>query len=250
MNDPTELSQNLIQRLDYYVYLYINPLDNKIFYVGKGNGNRVLSHLNNEGDSDKARKIREIRAEGKQPRIEILRHGLDEKTAFNIEAAVIDVIGISNLTNEIRVVTDQGRMPLWLLPSILDPQDAEIEEPSILIRINQLYRYGMSDVALYEATRGIWTLSKKRSKSAKYAFSIFRGTVMEVYKISSWHDAGTTPYSTRPNVMRELLDDDYQERLEFCGDPAEKEIREKYLLKSVKKYLSNNSQNPIKYVKC
>jgi hypothetical protein len=73
---------------------------------------------------------------------------------------------------------------------------------------------------------------------------------MAIYKINSWHDAGTTPYSTRPNVKRDLLDDDYQERLEFSGDPAEKEIREKYLLKSVKKYLSNNSQNPIKYVKC
>lgn len=246
-----ELSQNIIRRLDYYVYIYIDPSDNKIFYVGKGNGNRALSHLNDESESYKAKKIKEIRAAGKEPRIEILRHGLDEKTAFNVEAAVIDTIGISNLTNDLRGHdTDQGRMPLWLLPAIFDPRDAIIEEHAILIRINRRYRYGISSDELYESTRGIWDLSATRCKGVNYAFAIFKGIIMEVYKIKTWHRAGTTPYSTRPNIKKELLDADSQKRMEFIGDLAENEIREKYLLKSVKKYLSTNSQNPIKYVNC
>ena len=29
---------------DYYVYLLVNPITNKIFYVGKGKGNRALQH--------------------------------------------------------------------------------------------------------------------------------------------------------------------------------------------------------------
>ena len=249
MNDPTELSHNLIQRLDYYVYIYTNPLDNTIFYVGRGTGNRVLSHLNDESESDKVKKIKEIRAAGKGPRMEILRHGLDKETAIKIEASVIDAIGIPPLTNEIRGSdTDHGRMGLELLGAIVDPHDAGIEEPSILIRINQLYRYGMSDVALYEATCGIWVVGERRYK-AKYAFAIYAGIVLEVYFIKQWFPAGSSHYTTRPE-----LNDPYRKydppRWEFVGELAESEIREKYRLKSVKKYLSTDSQNPIKYIEC
>lgn len=248
MDELMELPSNIIQHLDYYVYIYVNPLDNTIFYVGKGKDNRVLSHLNDEDESEKVNKIKEIREKGKIPRIEILRHGLDEKTALSIEASVIDAIGIPPLTNKKRGTdTEHGRMGLELLAAIIDPQDADIHEPAILIRINELYRYGMSDDELLDATRGIWIVGERRYK-AKYAFAVYAGIIQEVYHIKQWFPAGSSRYKTRPELNDTNLYG--SRRWEFVGELAENEIREKYRLKSVKKILNANSQNPIKYINC
>ena len=57
-----KLSPKVIEQLGYYVYLYINPIDNLIFYVGKGKGNRALAHLNDTSETQKAKVIKDIRA--------------------------------------------------------------------------------------------------------------------------------------------------------------------------------------------
>ena len=259
MDEANASQLNMIKRSDYYVYLYRDPSDNKIFYIGKGCGDRVYAHLNADGDSKKAQKIKEIQKAGRQPILEYLREGLDEKIALDFEAIAIDVIGIDELTNQIhghsskmkRVKTNLNKMKLEELKDFIDPDEAIITEPSILIRINQLYRYGMDADSLYDATRGVWRVGPQR-ECAEYAFSVFKGVVMEVYKIKHpWHLAGTKAiplYKTRPEKNELLIYD--PSRWEFEGDVAESEIREKYLKKSVKHYLTANSQNPIKYVKC
>ena len=58
-----------------------------------------------------------------------------------------------------------------------------------LIRINELYRGGMNETELYDATRGIWKVGEERVK-AKYAFAVFEGVIREVYEISQWLHAG------------------------------------------------------------
>lgn len=73
---------------------------------------------------------------------------------------------------------------------------AQITEPSILIRINRKYRDGMSQQELYEITRGVWKIGERREK-AQLAFAIYQGVIKEVYTIDTWHPAGTTPYHTR-----------------------------------------------------
>jgi hypothetical protein len=75
---------------------------------------------------------------------------------------------------------------------------------------------------------------------------------MEVYKIKHpWHLSGIKAdplFKTRIEKNELLIYD--PRRWEFEGEVAESEIREKYLKKSVKRYLTANSQNPIKYVNC
>lgn len=94
-----EFSHKTIEALGYYVYVYSDPDTRRPFYVGKGKGNRVFNHMDDQSENEKVRKINDIKARGKEPNIEILAHGLDEETAFKVEAAAIDLIGIENLTN-------------------------------------------------------------------------------------------------------------------------------------------------------
>jgi hypothetical protein len=136
--DELEIRPEVAERLEYYVYLYVDPRDNKPVYVGKGQGSRVLSHLTEAAESRKCAKIAELRAMGLEPRIEVLAHGLrDEETAFRIEAAVIDLFGLDALTNEVRGwrSLQLGRIPLSELTTYYAAKPVEVTVPALLIRI-------------------------------------------------------------------------------------------------------------------
>ena len=120
-----------------------------------------------------------------------LVYGVDEETAFKVEAAAIDLIGIDNLTNIHRGHHSgtYGRIDVDELNArfskrILHRED--IDENVLLIRINQLYHYGMSDIELYDATRSSWVINQERAEKLQYVFAVYEGMVMEVYKITAW----------------------------------------------------------------
>jgi hypothetical protein len=98
-----EFSPTVIEKLGDYVYLYMDPRDSAIFYLGKGQGIRGFSHLSDAGESRKVARIREIRDAGPEPSIEILVHRLpDEMIALRIQASVIGLPGLDKLTNQVR----------------------------------------------------------------------------------------------------------------------------------------------------
>ena len=45
-NDIPQFSQKVQEELGYYVYCLVDPRDKRVFYVGKGVGNRVFAHAN------------------------------------------------------------------------------------------------------------------------------------------------------------------------------------------------------------
>ncbi len=233
----------VVSQLKYYVYIYSNPITGEIFYVGKGKGNRAFSHLEDTTESDKVRYINELRKQGYEPKIEILIHGLeDEITAFRVEASIIDLIGINNLTNKQSGYKSStfGRMTIQQLKSTYEKEKVEITEPSILIRINQKFRYSMSEIELFDITRGYWKLNPERAKDAKYGFAVYEGIIQEVYTIIQWLPAGSTF-----NVRDEEVPPG---RFEFIGNIADEEVRRKYRYKSVEHYFKRGNSNPIMYV--
>ncbi len=250
-NHKYKFSSPVIEALKYYVYIYSHPETKEIFYVGKGKGNRVFAHLKEDNNSQKVKILHDLKKQNLEPIIEILIHGLeDETTALRVESSIIDLYGTKKLTNKQSGYKSAtyGRMTLEQINSAYDQQSINIDEPSILIRINQAFRYSMSEIELYDYTRGQWVLSPERAKNAKYAFSIYKGIIQEVYEILNWYEAGST-FSVRENNSNIKRDKDTKPegRYEFIGNIAPNKIRSKYKYKSVEHYFKNGNSNPIMY---
>jgi uncharacterized protein len=245
--DRLRIRSEVAAKLGYYVYAYIDPRDSGIFYVGKGCGARALAHLDEAGESAKVRRIVELKAAGLHPRIDILAHGIgNQETALRIEAAVIDALWPGKtLTNKVRgnQSLELGRVSLSELEFQYAAKPIKITEPTMLIRINKLYRPGMTAEALYEATRGIWTCGVRR-EGARYGFAVFQSVVREVYEIRSWHPAGTLEYQTR--TPEEVQSPD---RWEFSGEVSP-DLSAKYKGGSVEKYFPKGAQLPFTYLNC
>lgn len=192
-------------------------------------------------ETDKLSLIREIKKQGVLPEHFIIRHGLSEKEAFEVEATLIDFSRLCQgrnfkLTNLVRG-TDSWERGIKTSTDIVQFYDARvitIEEPSLIIRVNKLYYWGMPPEDLYKVTRERWVLHKHRIKNIKFVIAAYFGIVREVYEVEQWYES---------------FDDRTQKvRFGFTGKIAVPEIRDKYLNQSLKNYKSGG--NPIQYVNC
>ena len=77
----------------YYVYGLIDPRNDLPFYIGKGKGNRALSHLQNKSDINQIakNKINKIRSIGLEPYIKYYHNNiLCEQEAYDLEENLIE----------------------------------------------------------------------------------------------------------------------------------------------------------------
>lgn len=232
------LSQSTIEKLGYYVYILIDPRDNSVFYVGKGKGNRVNQHLlgaldEQSEETEKILRIREIQSLGLSVGLDIIRHELTEKEAFEVECSLIDLLELKNLTNiqSGHQASERGRMKLDDIKIKYEAEKIKgFDEPMILININRRYKPNMTSEEYFSATKGNWHISKTKASAYQYVASVYIGIIREVFTVSKWLDSNEPPRSY------------------FEGIIAPTEIREKYINKSVSEYWKQGSQNPIKYV--
>lgn len=242
MKQINKFPKSVIEKIGYYVYVLIDPKTDQVFYVGKGKGNRIFSHINgaisSPLESDKLNKIRSIQSKGLQIKHKIVRHGLTEKESLEVEASLIDFIGIQQLTNLVHGhhSDNRGLMNITEVIAQYNAPKIAIKVPAILIVVNKLFKHGMSDEELYEITCGNWVLGERRNK-AKFAFAVYNGVIRQVYEIQKW----------KP-VFARRKEQKTQQRWKFEGFIA-KDLQH-YVGSSAEKYITFGAQNPIKYVNC
>lgn len=225
----TNFSKKTIERLQYYVYAYIDQPTEKILYIGRGNGNRAFSHMHKYFE-------RNINF-----RIDILRHGLTEAQSIRIESTLIDLLGVQNLDNKVKGSKSKtfGRTTV---------EDIEKTFGSVEIDINTFKHSGIFFFAHgsmgegnnhYDSCRQFWNVSFDKVTERingqlkfEYAFLMKGNFVEEVYKIMDWFPAGET-HSSREYIPNHNAKGKEIKRFEFIGQIAETHIQNLYKHKSI-----------------
>lgn len=243
-----DFSPRTEEALKYYVYLLVDPRDGKIFYVGKGKGDRVFAHVRcaliGESESDKLNTIRDINKAGKEVRYYIARHGLEEAEAFLVESVLIDLLTFRDFSSVANITNiqaghhqfDRGIKTAEELEALYN--GGELEEHGIVdrvltININGTYnRNYKGKESIYEATRKSWRLSPRRAEKVQYVLSEYRGVVRAIFVPEKWEHE-------KDNDKRWLFEG-YE-----ITEQNNPEIYHRYINKHLSK--TKGTQNPIHY---
>lgn len=194
--------QSVIEGLKCYVYALVDPRDNRIFYVGKGTGNRVYQHaqaaLSDDSQSLKLSTIREILSLRLEVKYYIIRHNLSEQEAYLVESSIIDLLTYKAfnkeniLTNIVSghhqwnegIKTDEEINILYDCPKI-EPIPGE---RLLLVSLNKSYKQSKaSGVYLrsndYESARKYWKISPNKADKIDYILGIYKGIVRIVIRV-------------------------------------------------------------------
>lgn len=235
-------SKKVREQLRCYVYCLRDPQNKEIFYVGKAVNDRALSHLKiiSEPGNEKEKRIVDIRKRGLEPQVDILRYGLNEISAFEVEAAIIDAIGLENLTNEVRGKgTERGLIEAPVLVnrySVNACSLEDIKEPLMFFFLKDVSPT-LSPQELYDRVRGFWQGVSKANRTPaedgrlRYskAMAIADGVVIGAYSILGWFRAGET-FSTRvPSISQGYFQ---SQRYEFVGNRIDHDLVGRRLLKN------------------
>jgi hypothetical protein len=230
----------VIDKLKNYVYRLIDPRNGETFYVGRGVGNRLYSHirdeLGNESDevSDKLRRIREIRLAGFEVAHVVHRHGMEVGVVKEVEAALIDAY--PGLTNAVGGENSGERGAMHADEIIREylAKPAVFEHRALLISVNR----SASERPLYEATRFAWKLSKKRAKETEVVLASEKGVIKGAFIPVKWLEATAKNLPGRP---------DRPGRIGFVGHEASLEIQNLYIGTRIPDQYRFGSANPIRY---
>ena len=256
-------SEKALQALNgYYVYALIDPRTSKVFYIGKGIGDRVFSHEIESGKSPQSEKIklqtiRVIEREGLFVKRVIINWGLTESEAFVAEASLINLL---NFTSEIKlsnIVAGHHAHEALTVEAFELRYGAEhlceddIRHNILVIKINRLYRRDMTPKEIYDATRGNWVASLNRAKKMDYIFAVYNQLIVGVYKPDEWHLVKELIGVPRPEEFENGMDEKVAKRIYFISHRFDllDENQKFYLHKSIARLkVSPTAQNPITYL--
>ncbi|MDE6409327.1 MAG: endonuclease [Muribaculaceae bacterium] len=204
MSMEKSFKQSVIEGLKCYVYALIDPRDNRIFYVGKGTGNRVYQHaqaaLVDDSQNLKLSTIREIKGLGLDVKYYIIRHNLTEQEAYLVESSIIDLLTYpafnkeNILTNIVSghhqwnegIKTDEEINILYDCPKI-EPNPGD---RLLLVSQNKSYKQSKATgvyrrASDYESARKYWKMAAWKAEKIDYILGVFKGIVRIVIKVNS-----------------------------------------------------------------
>lgn len=195
-------SQKVQEELGYYVYCLVDPRDKKIFYIGKGVGNRVFAHACDaleyeDVSTEKLEKIREIIKSGHEVEHYILRHKLTEEDALTVESVLIDFLTYQEFNTESLLTNivaghhqwNEGIKTVDQIMQIYDckPLLLKTGHKLLMVNLNRTYMKKSEDGMrvnsdLYEITRKYWKVSKYNADQIDYLLGVYKGVVRCVLK--------------------------------------------------------------------
>jgi len=235
-----EFPKEIHNMLNYYVYRLIDPRNGETFYVGKGKDNRVFAHAGGNLEIDefdeKMARIREIQNSGFDVAHVIHRHGMDENTAFEVEAALIDAYtGLTNIMNG-HGNNDYGVMHVNEVFKRYQAEIADLSEGKVLlISVNR----SIAERTLYDAVRYAWRLDKRKAEQADVILAIKHGIVVGAFVAEKWMKANVKNFPGMVSVPG---------RFGFKGKEADTHVKAKYVGKLIpERFRKKGASNPIRY---
>ena len=231
----------VVAKLKTYVYRLIDPRNGETFYVGKGRGSRVYAHIQAEQKIEddeldhKLQRIREIQLAGLEVGHVIHRHGMDDRTAFEVEAALIEAYpGLTNIAGGIGN-NDFGTMHAREIVERYAASPAVFQHKALLISVNRT----ATESSLYEAVRYAWKISRAKADQAEVVLATLRGLITGAFTADQWLPATSNNFPGR---------DERPGRYGFIGREAPAEIKRLYVGKRIPdSYRKRGAANPIKY---
>ena len=176
-----------------------------------------------------------IKAAGLQVGHVIHRHGMDDNTAYEVEAALIDAY--PGLTNEVSGAgsSDFGAMHAQGVIRKYEAKTAKFDHRVLLINIGQ----SVTERSVYEATQYAWKVSLSRAKRAEVVLAVRRGIIVEVFVPEKWLPATAENFEGRAPVPG---------RYGFVGEFGDQSMRKKYLGRRIPdSFRKKGAANPIRY---
>lgn len=255
--------KSLLSLGDFYVYGLIDPRNKKIFYIGKGAGNRVFEHERESVGSPndeklKLKTIAEIKEEGHKIEKVIFNSNLTETEAFAAEAALINAFNYVSDTKLTNIVAGHHSAEALSVENFeriygaIELQESDIKHRILVIKINKLYKRDMDPNVLYDVVRGVWRASLDRVRTVEYVFGVYNSLIVAVYKPTHWYVCKDAPDKLPRQDVK--LTSKIENRLFFVDDAFERnEMKDEaegfYLYKSIAGLkLNQSAQNPITYL--
>jgi hypothetical protein len=160
---------------------------------------------------------------------------MDDETAFEVEAALIDAYpGLTNDVGGMRS-NDYGVMHAKEIVQRYCAEPAVFTHRALLISVNK----SAAERSLYEATRYAWKISKSKARQAEVILATLQGLIVGAFIADEWLEATAANFPERKDAPG---------RLGFLGREANEEIKKLYVGKRVPdEYRRPGAANPIKY---
>lgn len=234
---------DVARKLKTYVYRLIDPRNGETFYVGKGQGDRVFAHVRGEPVaevdeiSSKLKRIRAIRLAGLDVGHVIHRHGMDDATAFEVEAALIEAYpGLTNIAGG-NGSDEFGTMHAREIVKKYAAEPADFAGTrALLISVNGT---AADAASLYEACRYAWKINRSNAERAEVVLATLKGEIVDAFIPDKWLDATTENFPGREPAPG---------RIGFVGTEASDEIKRRFVGKRVPdEYRKRGAAFPVKY---